>query len=39
VLFLADGTVVDELRAPDRETVLAVMARMDAPPSGERAAG
>jgi putative ABC transport system ATP-binding protein len=30
VLFLADGTVVDELRGPDRETVLARMARMDA---------
>jgi putative ABC transport system ATP-binding protein len=31
VLFLADGKVVDELRAPDRETVLATMARMDQP--------
>jgi putative ABC transport system ATP-binding protein len=30
VVFLADGKVVDELRAPDRETVLARMARMDA---------
>jgi len=30
VLFLADGKVVDELRGPDRETVLARMARMDA---------
>ena len=43
VLFLADGKVVDELRSPDRETVLQVMARMDAPhagPSaGQRAAG
>jgi putative ABC transport system ATP-binding protein len=43
VLFLADGKVVDELRSPDRETVLQVMARMDAPhagpPAGERAAG
>ena len=43
VLFLADGKVVDELRSPDRETVLQVMARMDAPqpvpPGGERAPG
>jgi putative ABC transport system ATP-binding protein len=43
VLFLADGKVVDELRSPDRETVLQVMARMDAPhagrPAGEREAG
>lgn len=39
VLFLADGSVVDELRSPDRETVLQVMARMDAPSAGERAAG
>jgi putative ABC transport system ATP-binding protein len=30
VLFLADGKVVDELRGPDRDTVLARMARMDA---------
>jgi putative ABC transport system ATP-binding protein len=30
VVFLADGKVVDELRAPDREAVLARMARMDA---------
>jgi len=29
VLFLADGAVVDELRAPDREAVLDRMARMD----------
>ena len=28
VLFLADGAVVDELRHPDRETVLEHMARM-----------
>jgi putative ABC transport system ATP-binding protein len=31
VVFLADGKVVDELRNPDRETVLERMARMDAP--------
>ncbi|QNN53817.1 ABC transporter ATP-binding protein [Nocardioides mesophilus] len=30
VVFLADGKVVDELRHPDRETVLARMAHMDA---------
>jgi putative ABC transport system ATP-binding protein len=30
VLFLADGTVVDELRQPDREAVLERMTRMDA---------
>src|SRR3954454_2929584 len=30
VLFLADGKVVDEVRGPDRDTVLARMARMDA---------
>ena len=28
VVFLADGRVVEELRRPDRESVLAVMARM-----------
>ena len=28
VVFLADGKVVDELRRPDREGVLAIMARM-----------
>jgi putative ABC transport system ATP-binding protein len=28
VVFLADGRVVDELRQPDRESVLAIMARM-----------
>ncbi|MBC9734882.1 ABC transporter ATP-binding protein [Nocardioides marmotae] len=31
VVFLADGRVVDELRRPTREQVLAVMARMSAP--------
>jgi len=31
VVFLADGRVVDELRRPDREQVLEVMARMSAP--------
>jgi putative ABC transport system ATP-binding protein len=31
VVFLADGQVVDELREPDRETVLSTMTRMDAP--------
>ena len=30
VLFLADGRVVDEVRQPDRETVLGRMTRMDA---------
>ena len=30
VVFLADGRVVDELRSPDREEVLARMTRMDA---------
>ncbi|HLO35172.1 MAG TPA: ATP-binding cassette domain-containing protein, partial [Candidatus Deferrimicrobium sp.] len=30
VVFLADGKVVDELRHPDRETVLDRMTRMDA---------
>ena len=30
VVFLADGKVVDEVRDPDRETVLARMTRMDA---------
>ena len=29
VLFLADGAVVDEVREPDRETVLDRMTRMD----------
>jgi putative ABC transport system ATP-binding protein len=28
VVFLADGRAVDELRNPDRESVLAIMARM-----------
>jgi putative ABC transport system ATP-binding protein len=31
VVFLADGRVVDELRDPDRDRVLEVMARMSAP--------
>ena len=31
VVFLADGKVVDELRHPDRDTVLERMAHMDAP--------
>ena len=31
VVFLADGKVVDELRSPDRDTVLERMAHMDAP--------
>ena len=31
VVFLADGRIVDELRNPDREGVLEVMARMSAP--------
>jgi putative ABC transport system ATP-binding protein len=30
VLFLADGKVVDELRQPDRDTVLERMTHMDA---------
>ena len=32
VVFLADGRVVDELRRPDRERVLDVMARMSPGP-------
>jgi putative ABC transport system ATP-binding protein len=31
VVFLADGRIVDELRHPDRDSVLEVMARMSAP--------
>ena len=31
VVFLADGRIVDEIREPDRERVLDVMARMSAP--------
>lgn len=31
VVFLADGRIVDELRNPDRDSVLEVMARMSAP--------
>ncbi|MBA3782328.1 ABC transporter ATP-binding protein [Nocardioides sp. InS609-2] len=34
VVFLADGRVVDELRDPDRESVLEVMATMSAPVAG-----
>jgi putative ABC transport system ATP-binding protein len=34
VVFLADGRVVDELRHPDRERVLEVMATMSAPVAG-----
>jgi putative ABC transport system ATP-binding protein len=30
VVFLADGRVVDELRSPDRESVLAVMGKLTA---------
>jgi putative ABC transport system ATP-binding protein len=30
VVFLADGRVVDELRYPDRDKILAIMARMAA---------
>ena len=30
VVFLADGRVVDELRDPDREQVLEIMAKMTA---------
>ena len=36
VVFLADGRVVDELRHPDRERVLAVMTSMTAVPAGNR---
>jgi putative ABC transport system ATP-binding protein len=36
VVFLADGTVVDEMREPDREGVLEVMARMAEPVEGPR---
>ena len=32
VVFLADGRIVDELRDPDREQVLEIMARMTAAP-------
>ena len=28
MLFLADGVIVDELRAPDRDQILAKMARL-----------
>jgi putative ABC transport system ATP-binding protein len=34
VVFLADGRIVDELRDPDREGVLAIMARMTAATEG-----
>jgi putative ABC transport system ATP-binding protein len=34
VVFLADGRVVRDLREPDRESVLAVMATMSAPVAG-----
>ena len=34
VVFLADGRVVDELRDPDREGVLAIMATMAAVEAG-----
>jgi putative ABC transport system ATP-binding protein len=34
VVFLADGRVVEELRSPDRDGVLAVMARMSARSGG-----
>ncbi len=34
VVFLADGRIVDELRKPDREGVLAIMARMTAATEG-----
>ncbi|QIK75348.1 ABC transporter ATP-binding protein [Nocardioides piscis] len=34
VVFLADGRIVDELRDPDRDGVLAVMAHMSAPAKG-----
>jgi putative ABC transport system ATP-binding protein len=37
VLFLADGKVVDEMREPDRETVLERMAHMDGHRLGARA--
>ena len=30
VIFLADGRVVDELRNPDRDQVLEIMAKMTA---------
>ena len=34
VVFLADGRVVDELREPTPERVLAAMARLDHPAGG-----
>ena len=34
VVFLADGRIVDELRGPDREQVLEIMARMTAATEG-----
>ena len=34
VVFLADGRVVDEMRDPDREQVLEIMARMTAVAEG-----
>jgi putative ABC transport system ATP-binding protein len=34
VVFLADGRIVDEVREPDRELVLEIMARMSAVPEG-----
>ena len=34
VVFLADGRVVDEVRDPDREQVLEIMARMTAATEG-----
>ncbi|WP_232680607.1 ABC transporter ATP-binding protein [Nocardioides sp. R-C-SC26] len=36
VIFLADGRVVDELRAPDRDGVLEIMAAMTAGPAAAR---
>jgi putative ABC transport system ATP-binding protein len=34
VVFLADGRIVDEIRDPDREQVLTIMARMTTTPGG-----
>ena len=39
VLFLADGKIVDELRNPDRETILERMGRLQAGPATENKAG
>jgi putative ABC transport system ATP-binding protein len=37
VLFLADGRIVEELRRPDRDAILAAMARLTPAPTGSEA--